>query len=144
MKTLFVTIPRILIVVFLVSCADEKDCCVNLEDDGKEALLGEWLLYERGYSPGSGYFVDPVSPVPPQVIEFKGNRQFSSTVEGLKGYKFFAVKDDVVGLFNSDPGPEPDNEAFTHSYNFSFENGNLKLAFRFCFEGCHLGFKKVE
>ena len=107
-------------------------------------LLGEWLLFERGYSPGAGYIIEPVSAVPPQIIEFKSNGELSCSVSGLTEYKFYSVKGDVVGLFKSDPGPSPDSLAFTHSYNFSFEDSNLKLGFRYCFEGCHLGFKKVE
>ena len=143
MKELFINLPMILIAVFALSCA-EKECCPNQKEGSANAISGEWLLYERGYSPGAEYIIEPVSSVPPQRIEFKDNGALSSTVEGLKDYKFYSVKGDVVGLFKTNPGPDPDSSAFTHSYNFSFEEGNLRLGFRYCFEGCHLGFKKVE
>jgi len=143
MKKLFINVPIILIAVFSLSC-DEKECCLNLEEDGATAISGEWLLYERGYSPGAGYIIEPVSSVPPQLIKFNDNGVLSSTVEGLTDYKFYSVQGDVVGLFKTNPGPEPDSLAFTHSYNFTFEDGNLKLGFRYCYEGCHLGFKKIE
>jgi len=143
MKKLVVYISIILIVFLALSC-DEKDCCTDQEKEGSNELAGDWILYERGYSPGAGYIIEPVSAVPPQIIGFKGNGELSCSVSGLQDYKFYSVKGDVVGLFKSDPGPSPDSLAFIHSYNFSFEEGNLKLGFRYCFEGCHLGFKKVE
>jgi hypothetical protein len=142
-KKLVVNIPIILIAFLALSC-NEKDCCVGLDKDGSNELAGNWLLFERGYSPGAGYIIEPVSAVPPQIIEFKSNGQVVCSVSGLTEYKFYSVKGDVVGLFKSDPGPSPDSLAFTHSYNFSFEDSNLKLGYRYCFEGCHLGFKKVE
>ena len=143
MKKLVVDIPIILIAFLALSC-NEKDCCVGMEKEGSDQLVGSWLLFERGYSPGAGYIIEPVSAVPPQIIEFKSNGELSCSVSGLTEYNFYAVKGDVVGLFKSDPGPSPDSLAFTHSYNFSFEDGNLKLGFRYCYEGCHLGFKKVK
>jgi hypothetical protein len=142
-KKLVVNIPIILIAFLALSC-NEKDCCVGLDKDRSNELAGNWLLFERGYSPGAGYIIEPVSAVPPQIIEFKSNGQLVCSVSGLTEYKFYSVKGDVVGLFKSDPGPSPDSLAFTHSYNFSFEDSNLKLGYRYCFEGCHLGFKKVE
>ena len=143
MKKLVVNISIILIAFLALSC-NEKDCCVGLEKEGSDQLVGSWLLFERGYSPGAGYIIEPVSAVPPQIIEFKSNGDLSCSVSGLTEYKFYSVMGDVVGLFKNDPGPSPDSLAFTHSYNFSFQDGNLKLGFRYCYEGCHLGFKKVE
>lgn len=143
MKKLVANILIILTASFALSCA-EKECCPGLEKDSNAELAGQWILFERGYSPGSGYFIEPVSPVPPQLIDFKSNGELSCSVTGLTDYKFYSVRGDVVGLFKTDPGPSPDSLAFDHSYNFSFEDGNLKLGFRYCFEGCHLGFKRTE
>lgn len=143
MKRVLINLAIILIAISTLSC-EEKECCVNPEEDGANDISGAWLLFERGYSPGAGYIIEPVSAVPPQLIKFKDNGELSCTVEGLTDYKFYSVQGDVVGLFKTNPGPEPDSLAFTHSYNFTFENGNLKLGFRYCYEGCHLGFKKLE
>src|SRR5688572_14090287 len=132
-KKLVINIPIILIALLALSC-DEKDCCAGAEKEGNDDLAGDWLLFERGYSPGAGYIIEPVSAVPPQIIEFKNNGELSCSVSGLTEYKFYSVQGDVVGLFKSDPGPSPDSLAFTHSYNFSFEDGNLKLGFRYCYE----------
>ena len=143
MKKLVVNLGLILIVLFALSCND-KECCSDLEKEGSGELAGEWLLYENGYSPGAGYIIEPVSAIPPQIIDFKSNGELLCSVKGLTDYKFYSVMGDVVGLFKTDPGPSPDSLAFTHSYNFSFNDGKLKLGFRYCYEGCYLGFKKVE
>ena len=143
MKKLFINMLLLLTAVLALSC-EEKECCANEDEDGANAISGAWLLIERGYSPGAGYVIEPVSSVPPQIIKFKSDGSLSCTVDGLTDYKFYSVKGDVVGLFKTNPGPEPDSLAFTHSYNITFEDGNLKLGFRYCYEGCHMGFKKVE
>ena len=119
MKKLVVYMPIILITLLALSC-DEKDCCAGSEKEGSNDLAGDWLLFERGYSPGAGYIIEPVSAVPPQIIEFKNNGELLCSVSGLTDYKFYSVKGDVVGLFKNDPGPSPDSLAFTHSYNIQF------------------------
>ena len=142
MKKVFINVLIILVGAFTLSC-EEKECCTNLDDESS-SILGQWILYERGLSPGSGYIIEPVSSVPPQIVEFKGNGEFACTVGGLTDYKYYAVIGDIVGLFRTYPGPAPDSSAFTHSYHAIFEDGNIKLYFRYCFEGCHLGFKRLE
>jgi hypothetical protein len=143
MKTLVAYLPIILIAFLALSC-DEKDCCVGREKEGTNQLCGSWLLFERGYSPGTEYIINPVSPVPPQIIQFKSNGELSSSVSGWEEYEFYFVRDNFVGLFKNDPGPSPDSLAFTNSYLIQFEDGVLKLWYRYCIEGCHLGFKMVE
>jgi hypothetical protein len=59
MKMLVVNIPVILVVILAVSCG-EKDCCGDSEKENSNELVGEWLLFERGYSPGAGYIIEPV------------------------------------------------------------------------------------
>jgi hypothetical protein len=141
MKKLALNIPIILIAFLALSC-DEKD--MGVENEGNNELPGKWLLYETGYSPGTEYIIEPVSAVPPQIIEFKSTGEFSCTVYGLTDYNFYFVKGDILGFFKSDPGPSPDTLAFTDSYHFNFEDGRFKLGFPHCIEGCHLGFKKIE
>jgi len=141
-KKILSSLSIVLIAALTLSC-DENECCVN-PDDEMSSILGRWILCERGLSPGSGYIIEPISTDPPQTIELKGNGELTSTVAGLSDYKFYAVKGDIVGLFRTYPGPAPDSSAFTHSYHAVFEDGKLKLYFRYCFEGCHLGFKRPE
>ena len=144
MKNFWVRIPVILIALFTLSCQDKECCADENNKEGNNILIGDWLLFERGYSPGAGYIVEPVSAVPPQRIEFKENGALSCSVSGLTEYKFYSVRENIVGFFTEDPGPAPDSLAFIHSYNFSFQDGNLRLEFRYCIEGCHLGFKRIE
>lgn len=141
MKNIFINIPIILIAVLAMSCEDKE---FKNQKEGANSVEGTWLLYERGYSPGAGYIVEPVSAIPPQQIDFKSNGELACSVVGLADYKFYSIKGDVVGLFKTDPGSNPDSTAFIHSYNFSFEEGHLRLGFRYCYEGCHMGFKKVD
>jgi len=139
MKKLLICVSIGLVALGAISC--ERDCCTEQQEND---LVGKWLLYERGWSPGAGYFIDPVSPVPPQEMEFKNNGELSCSVEGITDYNFYSVRGDIVGLFKDDPGPSPDSLAFTYSYLFRFNDGNLELWFRYCDEGCHLAFKQVE
>lgn len=113
-------------------------------------LQGAWTLYEQGYSPGSGYFITPVSEVPPRVMVFSGENQFSSTLQGLFDHKFYSITNNVqsgmweLWLYTEEPNPlEPDPSRLM--YNFEFQDGKLKLYPVFpsrCIEGCHLGFKR--
>jgi hypothetical protein len=111
-------------------------------------LLGSWKLYERGYSPGSGYTVEPVPDEPVQWIDFNANGTFQSNLAGMGNYKYYRVIDDpsgnskIVALFESEPvNVDPSN--LEHSYQMSFENGGLNLSFRFCIEGCHMAFRPL-
>lgn len=142
MKKLLLNATIVFIAILALSCDD--NCCTSEENNRKAELLGQWLVVEEGGSPGSGYYINEVSPVPPQILNFKGNWEFSSTAKGLTHFKYYAVKGDIVGLFVRDPGPNPDSSAFTHSYHARFEDGLLKLGYRYCFEGCHIGLKKIE
>lgn len=74
----------------------------------------------------------------------------SSNIVGLSEFKYYFFQDDidlknrVVALYKSDPGQSPDPSTFTCSYTVSLEQAELKLFYRFCIEGCHLGLKKLD
>jgi hypothetical protein len=148
MKNLLTPCALFFLLSILFGC-EEKDCCVFDEGEGS-ALAGTWLLYERGYSPGGGYIVEEVNNSPAQSLTFKSNGQMSSSLEGLEEYKFFYIQDDpvpeqrIVAFYKHYPGQSPDPSTFNPSYHFSFEGQNLKLYFRYCIEGCHLGLQKVD
>lgn len=151
MKKLFksgVTQVIVLMLGVLFSC-EEKDCCVLGEGEAN-VLTGTWLLVERGYSPGAGYVIEPVSPSPAQTLTFKSNGQMTSTLEGMSDYKFYFIEDNpepeqrIVAFYKRFPGGSPGPSTFTMSYHFSFEGNNLKLYFRYCIEGCHLELRKTE
>ena len=148
MKKPLNSLVTLLMICILLSC-EEKDCCVNPEGESN-ALTGTWLLFERGYSPGAGYVIEPVSASPAQTLTFKSNGQMSTTLDGLSDYKFYFIKDHpdpeqrIIALFKRYPGESPDPSTFTTSYHFFFEGNDLKLYYRYCIEGCHLALTKTE
>ena len=148
MKKLFYPVVTLLMFCVLLSC-EEKDCCVNLEGESN-TLTGTWLLFERGYSPGAGYVIEPVSASPAQTLTFQSNGRMTATLDGLSDYKFYFIKDhpdpeqQIIALYKKYPGESPDPSTFTTSYHFHFDGNNLKLYYRYCIEGCHLALRKAE
>ena len=76
----------------------------------------------------------------------------TSTIEGLKNYKFYLILEDtlsssnVLAVFEQAPSnPDLPLSEVKHGYNFSLQEDNrLRLNFRYCIEGCHLGLKKID
>ena len=133
-------------VAFLLAGCQEDDCCFI---DPDTPIVGTWLLTERGYSPGSGYITDPVEPEPAQVMSIDTDGGFSSNIRGLEEFGYFRILEDsqseVLALFRVPTSGDLDLDRLEHSYNIQFQDdGSVKLYFRFCFEGCHLGFKKMS
>jgi len=133
----------IIILLMAMSCTENNDLGPGSE------LKGTWRLYERGYSPGAGYVTEPVQPIPAQRLSLGGNYKMSTNIDNLLEYKYYRLIDDpnsestILAFFKADPGSTPiDVTELDHSYNIEHENGNLKLMFRFCIEGCHLGFSR--
>jgi hypothetical protein len=117
--------------------------------DGIEDFHGTWLLNEHGYSPGDRYITEPVSAVPPQWIQFFADGTMSSNITGMTDMKFFelgfdelAQKHFVIVYKTAEDvivKPQP-----VHSYAIDFTGGELRLSYRYCIEGCHMKFAKVE
>ncbi len=40
---------------------------------------GQWVLYERGYSPGAGYITEDVALVPPQTLKLNSDGSLEAT-----------------------------------------------------------------
>jgi len=150
MKNTIVSSIIIMFVACLGACSDDEKKIdepeVTTYDD---PLNGEWLLYETGSSPGSGYNIKKVSANPAQTLTIKDDGTISFNFDSLSNFKFYRLLEDpnseskVLALYKSDPGTEPqDVSTLRVSYSVSFVNGNLKLGFRWCVEGCHLGFKR--
>src|SRR5690606_24788536 len=108
-----------------------------------------WLLVEEGHSPGAGYVTTPVPPEPAQVITFLPDSTFHSNIQGLEKFKYFEVWEDsvaagtVLSLYEQQPSRVPDRSTAS-SYTVTFDNQMLKLSFRWCIEGCHMGFRAIE
>lgn len=136
-------IAAIAILFLSFSCDENKvNPLINKE------LVNTWLLFERGYSPGAGYITDEVSPNPAQTMSFQPDGQFSSTIEGLRDYKYYSVIQDstqeVLALYFDQPSAsDQELENLTHSYNIEFTEDAVKLYFRWCIEGCHMALRPL-
>jgi hypothetical protein len=131
-----------IITVTMTACEEPDDLCCGLLATGQ--FDGIWLLHETGYSPGAGYIIEEVPAVPAQTIEFKDNKVVS-TVKALERIKFYKLLTDAasntryIALYTDDP-----ETTSPHStYSFEVSETVLKLYFRWCFEGCHMGFKRA-
>ena len=133
-----------LLMLIIPACQTDEDCCL-LDTKG---LSDTWILFEQGYSPGDRYITEPVSDTPPQTMDFSENGRFSSNISGLEQFAYFRILQDdnteILALFEMEPNKSDENiDTLSHSYIIDFQdNGTVKLYFRFCFEGCHLGLRK--
>src|SRR5690242_16330375 len=134
----------ILLIAFLVIACDQNGVAPS--------DTGSWILYERGYSPGAGYITEDVSAVPPQTLALNENGSMTSTIGELSDYKFYLIlehdadKNKILAVFKDRPiDQHPDINKLERSYDIALdEEGNLKLSFRWCNEGCHLGLKRYN
>jgi hypothetical protein len=109
---------------------------------------GSWILYERGYSPGAGYITEDVSEQPPQTLSLNVDGTMKTSIKGMEEYKYYLILNDekdeakILALFKTKP-LDRDPSKLEHSYRMSTdEEGNLRLNFRWCIEGCHLALRK--
>jgi hypothetical protein len=132
--------------VLFLGCEGEvsdRVCCGTFDSD---ELAGKWLVYEKGYSPGFDYIVEDVPAFPAQTIRFNNGR-VQTTGDTFKGIHFYEILTDTatntqyVALYSDDPEAETVPQS---TYSFSLDNSVLKLYFRWCYEGCHLGLKRVK
>lgn len=138
----------VVLTLFAFTCEESDNSSAR---SGPDVLQGTWLLFESGYSPGDKYIVEHVDAKPAQKITFNADGTATSTVFGWEQIQYYyAFKndrgEDIVSLFTTLPDdidsvPAQDRR----DYNVYFdEDGNVKLAFRFCFEGCHVKFKRIS
>lgn len=139
----------IALLTLVLSCNNNQDCCLPVGD--LDNLLGNWQVYERGFSPGAGYIIEEVPAEPQQTITFEGNDRFVSNYSGLEEYSYFNILKDssgenILALYKtkSDFKNNQDPADLAHSYIINYEDGNLKLYFRYCIEGCHIGITKLD
>jgi hypothetical protein len=129
--------------LIVIGC-DSKD--ENFSTEHVHELNGTWLLTEQGWSPGSGYTVNPVAPNPAQTVSFTGHKAFGSNMQGLSEFKFFVVLTDtseVASLYLSIDDPESQNgKPASKKFYMEMNDGLLKLMPIGCIEGCHFGFRK--
>lgn len=137
------------ILTFLV-CATLAMAC-DQSDNANVSDTGEWILYEQGYSPGAGYITEDVAPVPAQTMTLNADGTIEATIKGWEKFKYYLILEQdndnkILALYESKPlNSNPDVNKLATSYQMAFdEEGNLKLYFRWCIEGCHLALKKYN
>jgi len=133
--------------MLLLGCVGKDDLCCGIQE--ADQLSGRWLLYEVGYSTGFEYIKEEIPPIPAQILTFGDNR-VSSTVEGLERFKYYRILYDTVvhtpylALYANKPIGQTNSPSDSPTYSFDLENNILTLHFRWCYEGCHLAFRKIE
>ena len=140
----------ILLTLVSITSACEQECCADSESISGNAtsLQGQWLLVERGYSPGAGYNVDQVPAFPAKTLRLNLNGGVITNIDELKAYSFYQIVDNpnsdevIIGFFITRPTGPVELEELEHSYTIRWNEEKLELWFRYCFEGCHLGFVK--
>jgi hypothetical protein len=138
----------LLVLILLSSCDNNEDCCLPITDG---ELLGTYRVYEYGYSPGDRYITEEVPASPAQLLYFYDDNRFSSNYAELKDFTYYLLlKDDregtILALFTEEPDltEEFDINNLSHSYSVEFDVLSIRLNYRFCIEGCHIGLKKIE
>ncbi len=126
-----------------------EECCVPYDESS--SMVGEWHVFEYGYSPGAGYIIEEVPEEPAQVLQFKSGNKFSSNYKQLVKFHYYLILDDgsqgyILALYEELPEDTEniDTRDLEHSYSIVDKGDTLELWFRFCIEGCHIGLKRVE
>ena len=147
MQRSVVHVVLILLALGDYGCVERDDMCCS--DQERDQLSGKWLLYEAGYSPGDRYITEAIPTSPAQTLTIR-DHHVSSTVKGLEQIQFYRILNDTVShspymaFYVKDPSIEGDTVRAAGTYTFKLENNILRLHFRWCIEGCHMAFRKIE
>ena len=143
----------LLLFVTLLAFSCEHDELLDearIDEELNQEIAGSWLYVEYGYSPGDKYYTVPIPADPTNTIAFKKDFTMSSTMEGLDKYKYYRVLQDtvtsqhVMAFFEADPGNQPlDLAGLSPTYSILRQGNFLTLNYRWCFEGCHMKFKRI-
>lgn len=135
------SILTLLLILVFSACSntDVSLCC-----DIPNSLSGTWQLYERGYSEGQDYTTEEIAADPAQTLQLSDHYEVSSNITSFQDFENYSIltdtltTNDYLFFYNSDDEEEA-------SYDFSYsEKGDLLLYYRFCVEGCHLAFVRIE
>lgn len=112
-------------------------------------LLGEWQIYESGYSPGGGYVIDEVPADPLRYVRFGEDQEFESNYEGLEGVHFYSIVEEngrpTLHLYQNEPGDRvPGDQQMAYKYRMAMDKDKMKLMYSYCIEGCHIGLRRFE
>ena len=126
--------------ILITAACEESDLSPT-----SRALVGTWQLYETGGSPGFGYYITAVAPVPAQTITFRSNGRVNMVGDQLGFFDAFrhyrlmsdsTQATDYVEFLGSD-----DNNFIAYVTLLTSDSLTLSPP---CFEGCHYGFVRVN
>lgn len=126
--------------MLLFSCREDSGFLKN----GDHEIAGTWLNVEKGYSPGAGYVTEEVPENPALTIRLERDLRVSSNMEAFSKFRFYRLSSDSsrIVFYEADPGPvTPDFSGVQNTYGIEWAGSMLKLSYRGCIEGCHLGFR---
>jgi len=141
MKTIYF-LSKALFLLLLIGCSD------GIGPKNGYGIVGEWRLFERGGSPGSGYYTEPVPANPLQSLTFTSDGQIYK-VGDSKGALFyffenanrFRVDSTEKGLLLWTKSKKKDKDE--SYYHIKFQGDTLTL-YPPCIEGCHFAFVKIR
>ncbi len=138
----------LILILLAAACTyhDNAEQAPVFEAKSLENLTGSWLLYERGFSPGSGYEVVAVPAIPEKLIRFGSDGSFESNTEGYEKYRRYRIEEDGDATVLAIATSEENFSSSTHSLKFTltFRDNALFLYTRWCIEGCHEAYKKIS
>ncbi|WP_020594658.1 lipocalin family protein [Spirosoma panaciterrae] len=106
-----------------------------------QGLPGTWQWFERGYSQGTGYYIDEVSSNPQQTIRFSADGHVQTSGSGLINYQSFSQ----FRLDTTSNGVYIYFLPSTANYSERITlNGDTLRLYPSCYEGCHLGFLRIR
>lgn len=129
----------LLIILFIASCSN------NGLGPAGTSIEGTWRLYEQGYSPGNGYYVDTIPATPLRSLTFTKKGEVHTQGE-LKGPAPFTAPYYRVTTIQSDLKIQFLNSKKEDSNNYLGLriSGDTMRITPGCIEGCHYGFVRIQ
>jgi hypothetical protein len=147
MKKVILNLVAVLVMALMFAgCNDEEPVWIA---DDVDDIAGTWLQNERGYGTAFAgqYVIEPVSAFSARLINFFADGRMSSNIEELSDCKFYEIaleqQDQSHYLIVYKTEEDAAEGKVKARYDIDFPNGELKLSFRQCYEGCHIKLSKI-
>jgi hypothetical protein len=128
---------KALLVFLLIGC--------SIDPKNGYGIVGEWRLYERGGSPGAGYYTVAIPANPLQSLTFRSDGQIYKQGDEantlFKDASRYRVDSTQNGLALWTKSKKKDSDEFF--YHIQFQGDTLILS-PSCFEGCHFGLVRIR
>lgn len=109
-----------------------------------QGIVGNWRLYETGYSPGAGYYTNQIPKKPLQRLTFTSDGKLTSEGKNLSGMAetpYYRVDSTQYGLKIIFLRTRTDTTRFENSLRIE---GNHMTIAPPCIEGCHMAFVRIH